>query len=294
MSGFNFTCPAGGEWYACGASTSKFVGCCTSDPCSNGCVQGNIRQGAFDVAGHGKFPDASCGSSSNFFTCAADTTFWGCCKSDPCTNTPAATCKEGDLVPAFMERPEQFNAYAPSSSPGASSSSDGGSSNSAVIGGAVGGGLGGAIIIGVLIFFFCRRRRRNPQVVHPEVGATASTPMMKEGFESRHSAQYGQSPPPTYSSPSPYFYQNMSGGKGHTYQHNSQKYGHEGNVPQELQAETISPAANRYSELPANASSHTANIVSELPAGTAQATAELESPQVSPRPLQVELSRQIW
>jgi hypothetical protein len=179
--------------YACGAGTSKFVGCCTSDPCSNGCVQGNIRQGGFKVEAHGQFPDASCGASSDFYTCTAGTTFWGCCKSNPCSNTPAATCKEGDLVPAFLERPEQFNAYAPSSSPSPSSTADSGSSNGAVIGGAIGGGLGGAIIIGVLIFFFCRRRKRNQQAAHPEVGATASTPMMKEGFEDRHSAQYGQS-----------------------------------------------------------------------------------------------------
>jgi hypothetical protein len=89
-----------------------------------------------------------------------------------------------------MERPEQFNVYAPSSLPNPSDAPKSGSSKGAVIGGAVGGGLV-AIIIGVLIFFFCRRRKRSQQTVSPEAGATASTPMMKERPEERLSAQYG-------------------------------------------------------------------------------------------------------
>jgi hypothetical protein len=114
-----------------------------------------------------------------------------CCKSNPCANTPASTCEGGDLVPAFMGRPEQFNAYAPSSLPSPSSASSSGSNNGAVIGGVVGGGLGAAIIIGVIIFFFCRRKKRTQQLAHHETGANASTAMMKEGFEKRYSVQYG-------------------------------------------------------------------------------------------------------
>jgi hypothetical protein len=65
--------------YACGAGTSKFVGCCTSDPCSQGCAQGNIRPGGFNSTTYGKFPDGSCGSASTFYTCVASPTqtFWG-------------------------------------------------------------------------------------------------------------------------------------------------------------------------------------------------------------------------
>jgi hypothetical protein len=104
---------------------------------------------------------------------------------NPCTATPS--CPTGNLVGAFLDRPEQFNFYAPTPTPAPNSKS----SNGAVIGGAIGGGLGAAIIIGLLIFFFCRRRKRNQQSAHPEVGASASTPMMKQGFEDGHSAQYG-------------------------------------------------------------------------------------------------------
>lgn len=90
-----------------------------------------------------------------------------------------------------MGRPEQFNAYAPSSIPSPSSAPSSGSSSGAVIGGAVGGGIGAAIILGIIIFFFCRSRKRNQQLDHAEAGAIASTPMMKQGFEENSSAQYG-------------------------------------------------------------------------------------------------------
>jgi hypothetical protein len=66
-----------GNRYACGAETSKFVGCCASDPCSNGCVAGDVLPGGFIPSEHGKFPDASCGVSGTFYTCSASQTFWG-------------------------------------------------------------------------------------------------------------------------------------------------------------------------------------------------------------------------
>lgn len=122
-----------------------------------------------------------------------------CCKSNPCTDTP--TCKDGDLVPAFLGRPEQFTAYALSASPSSASTPgntpsnapSSGSSNGAVIGGAVGGSLGAAILIGCIVFFLCRRRKRKQQVAHHEAGA-ASTPKMRQRFEESVSAQYvGQS-----------------------------------------------------------------------------------------------------
>lgn len=175
--------------YACEKeSNSNFVGCCTEDPCSNGCVQGNIRPAAFNISHHGEWPDASCGSASNFFTCTAGDSFWGCCKSNACKATPPATCAQGDLVPAFMERPEQFNAYTSAgSTPEASSKS-----NTAAIAGGVVGGVVGLAIIGALIFFLLRRRRNRKR----ETGTAAMVPMMKDEKrdDHRNSAQYaGQS-----------------------------------------------------------------------------------------------------
>lgn len=178
--------------YAC-ASGSKFVGCCMSDPCSTGCGQGNIRQAGFNASDYGKFPDASCGLASDFYTCSSGKTFWGCCKSPPCSDDP--TCPDGGLVPAFMERPEQFNFYAASqtvtdatSTSGATASStasgNGSSkSNGAVIGGAVGGALGGVLIIGLIIFFLFRRRR-GQQTARGETVEVASPMMGGKAFDS--------------------------------------------------------------------------------------------------------------
>lgn len=141
--------------YACKAG-SRFVGCCTEDPCTKGCGQGNIRAGGFNVSSFGNFPDASCGSASDFFTCTAGPSFWGCCKSNPCAATPPATCPQGDLVPAFMERPEQFAAYVPVVTPQKNSH------HGAAIGGGIGAGVA-ASIIGMLIALYCRKKKRGPQ-----------------------------------------------------------------------------------------------------------------------------------
>jgi hypothetical protein len=46
----------------------------------------------------------SCGIGAKFFTCGKEG-FFGCCKTNPCTQDGG--CRDGDLVPAFMERPDQ-------------------------------------------------------------------------------------------------------------------------------------------------------------------------------------------
>jgi len=178
-----------GYRYAC-ATGSNFVGCCTEDPCTNGCVQGNIRSGGFNGSHHGEFPDASCGSASDFYTCIAGDTFWGCCKSNPCAATPPATCPPGDLVPSFMERPEQFNAYTSASATPTPSS---GSNTGAIVGGVV-GGVAGLAIIGVIIFFLLRRKRRNQKPAGDDAGTAAMVPMMNEKYNKNDTAPYsGQS-----------------------------------------------------------------------------------------------------
>jgi hypothetical protein len=95
-----------------------------------------------------------------------------------------------------------------------------------------------------------------------------------------------QQAPPTYSSPNPNFYQSMSPAKGHSYHHSYQEYNHEAGGPQELPAETTSPAEQRYSELPAEGPQSRSQRISELPVGATHVAAELESPQTSPRPAQ--------
>jgi hypothetical protein len=291
--------------YAC-ASGSNFVGCCTADPCTNGCVQGNIRSGAYNISHHGEWPDASCGSASDFFTCNAGDSFWGCCKSNPCAATPPSTCAQGDLVPAFMERPEQFHAYASTSaSPTPSAAPESGSNTGVIVGGVVGGVVVLAIIGAIVFFVF--RKRRNQRLAEGEMGAAAMVPMMKgeKGHGSRDSVQYGgqsrtlthiselgqmimfETAPPIYSAPA-HDYQNTSPSKAHSPYH---QYAQDAVEPQELPADVSSPSEHRYSELPANISSGTdTRRYSELPTKTTRGASELESPQISPRPLQSEFS----
>lgn len=169
----SWTCPSEGSFYAC-ASGSRFVGCCTADPCTNGCPDGNMQPVGFNSDNHGTFPDASCGAASQFYTCASgNQTFWGCCKSNPCAQ--GQTCPAADLTPAFMDRPEQLGAYvtgvssttSATSSPTASRTptpgsddDDGGSNIGAIVGGTVGGVLGLAIIGAVLIFILRKRKQQ--------------------------------------------------------------------------------------------------------------------------------------
>jgi hypothetical protein len=303
---FDPTCPADSNWYACPkGSGSEFVGCCSADPCasSNGCSQGNIRPVAFNASSHGTPdfpPDAACGTGSNFYTCVAGAagdkerkTFWGCCKSNPCG---AQKCPDGDLVPAFMSSPSQFQAYtgqggngeSPSPSPPAEASS--GTKNTAVI---VGGTVGGVVVIvaivSILIFCLCRRRKAKSRAATPtaETGAAATAAAgaqeksptytgssHEEGRYPPHPHQLRNislittSAPPTYTSPNPNAHPAMlspTSGYKSNYQPLYQQ-------PQELPVELPSsgPSTSRYSELPAE--SQTAQL------------AEMESPAPSPRP----------
>jgi hypothetical protein len=189
--------------YTC-STGSKFVGCCVTNPCATGCAQGNIRQAAFNKTLYGTFPDASCDAASNFYTCTAGKSFWGCCKSVPCTTEP--TCPPGDLVPAFLGRPEQASFYDPdkvstsisvyistsastsayqSSTAGPVSSNNGskGMNSSAVIGGAVGGVGVLAIVIGILVFILCRRRKqKRAQEATPQMSNIPAPIAPEKGF----------------------------------------------------------------------------------------------------------------
>ncbi|EUC27285.1 hypothetical protein COCCADRAFT_31198 [Bipolaris zeicola 26-R-13] len=100
-------CPSGGEWYGCSTGTF-FAGCCAVNPCSVTCPQQHLYPVHFDAAIFGTFPDLSCGSSANFYTCSGEKTFFGCCKSNPCASDD---CPHGGLAPAFMQRPEQIELF---------------------------------------------------------------------------------------------------------------------------------------------------------------------------------------
>lgn len=101
------TCDAGGEWYVC-AKESKFVGCCSVNPCKDGCPPHAVSPMSSDGGSYDKLQDVSCGTT-NFWICASGRKFMGCCKSNPCDQ--GGLCPIGDLQPAYVGLPEQFTAY---------------------------------------------------------------------------------------------------------------------------------------------------------------------------------------
>jgi hypothetical protein len=203
-------------------------------------------------------------------------------------------------VPAFMERPEQFKAYASASAAAAPSKK---SNTGAIAGGVVGGIVALAIIAG-LVFFFLRKKKRSQKT--DEMGATSMMPMANEkrfsgqqAGQSRalriHSSYFKltvRTAPPTYTAPTQDYYQNITPNKGHQSYH---QYASHADGPQELPTEVSSPTENRYSELPAEATSSMGNTnrYSELPAGVTTGPMELESPQITPRPLQSEFTQDL-
>jgi hypothetical protein len=104
-----FSCDSGGEWYACTTGT-KFVGCCSVNPCTVMCPTHALHPIAFDPRNLGTFADLSCGVATGLFSCALKTkTFYGCCKSNPCAQ--GGECPVGELLPSFAERDELISSY---------------------------------------------------------------------------------------------------------------------------------------------------------------------------------------
>lgn len=175
--------------YVCQTRT-KFIGCCTSDPCGTGCFGDRLRPAGVSTAIYNQYPGGSCGGSTLFWTCLAEPTFWGCCNSNPCQNN--STCAVGQLEPTFMTRDDQIEYFgalnvllsstlpSATSSPSVSataslisapSSSDTSAKISgAVIGGAIGGSIALLGIIGMVILFLCRRKRHKQKSNDSDTG----------------------------------------------------------------------------------------------------------------------------
>lgn len=102
-----FSCPSGGNFYSCD-SGSSFVGCCTVDPCSKGCNEGNLKPASFDVDDYSKLTDQQCSTGSRWYVCTdTQPPFLGCCKSNPCQNEG---CPVGDLTAGFLDSNPKFAA----------------------------------------------------------------------------------------------------------------------------------------------------------------------------------------
>lgn len=93
---FEPVCSSGGDYHAC--DSTRFVGCCTIDPCASGsCDDDHLKSMSFDSHLYSTaFKDQAC-SIGGWYTCnSTNPPFVGCCKSNPCATKSG--CPAGDLV----------------------------------------------------------------------------------------------------------------------------------------------------------------------------------------------------
>ncbi|KAL4924177.1 uncharacterized protein BDV17DRAFT_284904 [Aspergillus undulatus] len=162
----HFTCPSGGTWYVC-PNEPYFVGCCSSDPCSNSNTTHpcpDVYAASYDAtAFSGKIfdrirPNSCIGESNdNWFTCNfSQPTFLGCCASNPCENDG---CPKNDVLAASWSasRNDQFELFQDLEADD-TDDGEGGLSGGAIAGIVV--GAVAALVIALAGWWFWRRKRR--------------------------------------------------------------------------------------------------------------------------------------
>lgn len=125
-------CPAGSRWYTCAATSPPFMGCCKSNPCTDGCPVGDLTAGF--LSSNPKIAAAfnpSGGSSS--LTSSSPTS--------SSASAPSLSC-----VPAQ------------SSSTSSSQAAPSGSSHTGAIAGGVVGGVAAIALLIALLVFYCKRK----------------------------------------------------------------------------------------------------------------------------------------
>ncbi|KAL5611856.1 hypothetical protein BROUX41_000570 [Berkeleyomyces rouxiae] len=99
------SCPFGGDFYICVESTAEFVGCCTSDPCTDQqrgiCPTSNLRNSSFNADAYLRITPQSCGSDNgDWYTCTGTSPpFLGCCSINPCQEDG---CPVSNVIPAEL------------------------------------------------------------------------------------------------------------------------------------------------------------------------------------------------
>ncbi|KAL4878809.1 hypothetical protein BJY04DRAFT_195117 [Aspergillus karnatakaensis] len=163
----HFTCPSGGTWYVC-PDEPYFVGCCSSDPCSNTNTTSpcpNVYPAAFESSIFDQIRPNTCldSDNSNWFTCNfTSPPFLGCCSSNPCATTDG--CPVDDVLPAAWSssRDDQYQLFLDEGN----GDDDDDDDSSGLSGGAIAGIVVGAVAAVVIIlaaWWFLRRRRQKSQ-----------------------------------------------------------------------------------------------------------------------------------
>lgn len=179
------SCPLGSKFYVCDQTASRFIGCCTLNPCNNDgvCASENLRPASFNKSKYDKIMPQACAAPNvqKWYACSDLTPpFMGCCRENPCILAGCPTDSLGTAVlSSDKENAQVFlgGAYktatptekaAPITSASLTASSTAGSAlgSSGLSKGTVGGiaagvSIGGLLLLATMIFFFIRRRRKN-------------------------------------------------------------------------------------------------------------------------------------
>ncbi|OJJ59791.1 hypothetical protein ASPSYDRAFT_88693 [Aspergillus sydowii CBS 593.65] len=181
-----FTCPAGGTWYVC-PSAPYFIGCCSSDPCSNTNSNNtspcpDVYPATFETDIFERFAPNNCidVSSENWFTCNfTDPPFVGCCASNPCATTDG--CPKDDVRAAAWSssRTDQFTLFQD-----VDRDKDEDEDGDGLGGGAIAGivvGCVAAVVIGLALVWWVLRRRKGKKDRDAAVGGHGRTTSVVEG-----------------------------------------------------------------------------------------------------------------
>lgn len=186
----HFTCPSGGTWYVC-PDEPYFIGCCSSDPCTNSNTTSpcpDVYAAAFDTSIFNSILPNACINSANdnWHTCNfTSPPFLGCCASNACNGTDG--CPAGDVLASAwsQSRRDQLELF--------EDVDDGSGSGGGLSGGAIAGivvGCVAAVAIVLLAAWFLLRRRKKSQV------PAGGTPSVAEGEPQRmHPGEYGHQNP---------------------------------------------------------------------------------------------------
>ncbi|KAF9875342.1 hypothetical protein CkaCkLH20_07162 [Colletotrichum karsti] len=205
----DLSCPKGGNFYICAGNATEFIGCCNSNPCTNGgkCPSKDLVVSSFSLDVYSAIKQQDCdvaAGKNDWYTCKNEGTnsfpFIGCCASNPCEE-PDGLCPKNNLVPAKLSSDPVNRAFfaekVSSTTPSPSASSTPGSSGGGLATGAIVGiAIGAAVAVGLIIavIWRCgwharkRNERRQPkweaatQAGHPEMGF-ASTPQSPSPYE---------------------------------------------------------------------------------------------------------------
>ncbi|KAJ9150435.1 hypothetical protein NKR23_g3746 [Pleurostoma richardsiae] len=189
------SCPKGGKFYICEGCKTEFVGCCTSNPCTDGsgtCPDGDLMTATFSADAYNDIPAQSCADTDgDWYTCMANVPpFLGCCSSNPCQNA-TLSCPSPHLVPAKLSTVKADRA--PFLTSGSTSKSTG-LSTGAVAGIVAGIAVLLVIIVGVVMYKLGWRARIKRERAEASNAAMAQTE--QPAYPDGNTPQSGSSPYP--------------------------------------------------------------------------------------------------